>query len=119
MLSPLAKGGGYRNTNRFDHATTLRTVQEIFGVRPFLFAAANAPGLGDLFKPSLRLTSWQASGGTFGFTWSGAPAGKTNWIEWSSNLVDWLDLATNPPVNFMDTTAGDASQRFYRVRESR
>jgi len=51
VLSPLAKGGGYESHLPLDHSATLRTLQEIFGVKPFLRAAASATDLGDLFKP--------------------------------------------------------------------
>jgi hypothetical protein len=51
VLSPLAKGGGYKSTLPRDHSSTLRTFQEIYGVRPYLGAAANAEDLADLFKP--------------------------------------------------------------------
>jgi hypothetical protein len=34
-----------------DHSALLRTLQEIFGVSPFLGAAAQSPDLSDLFKP--------------------------------------------------------------------
>ena len=50
VLSPLAKGGGYVSSAKLDHSSTLRTLQEIFGVRPFLRGAANATDLGDLFR---------------------------------------------------------------------
>jgi phospholipase C len=52
VLSPLAKGGAYSNTIAYDHSSTLKTVQEIFGVTPLLGGAA-APAvtdLADLFK---------------------------------------------------------------------
>ena len=48
-LSPKAKGGGYANTIPYDHSSTLRTVEEIFGVTPMLGGAANATDLSDLF----------------------------------------------------------------------
>jgi hypothetical protein len=51
VLSPFAKGGGYSNTIAYSHSSTLRTMQEIFGVRPLLRDAANAVSLGDLFVP--------------------------------------------------------------------
>ena len=51
VLSPYAKGGGYSNTVHYTHSSTLRTMQKIFGVRPFLNDAANATDLGDLFVP--------------------------------------------------------------------
>jgi phosphatidylinositol-3-phosphatase len=49
VLSPNAKGGGYTNTLHYTHSSTLRTVQEIFGVTPLLGDAANADDLSDLF----------------------------------------------------------------------
>ena len=49
VLSPKAKGGGYQNTIHYTHSSTLRTVEEIFGVAPLLGDAANATDLSDLF----------------------------------------------------------------------
>ncbi len=50
LLSPNAKGHGYSNTIRYTHSSTLRTIQEIFGVTPLLGDAANATNLSDLFQ---------------------------------------------------------------------
>jgi hypothetical protein len=50
MLSPDAKGGGYSNTIHYTHSSTLRTLEEIFGVTPLLGDAAHATDLSDLFK---------------------------------------------------------------------
>jgi phosphatidylinositol-3-phosphatase len=49
VLSPHGKGGGYSNSLHYTHSSTLRTVQEIFGVNPLLGDAANATDLSDLF----------------------------------------------------------------------
>src|SRR5437870_4134396 len=49
VLSPIAKGGGYENTIYYTHSSTLRTIEEIFGVTPMLGDAANATDLRDLF----------------------------------------------------------------------
>jgi hypothetical protein len=49
VLSPVAKGGGYSNTIKYTHSSTLRSFEEIFGV-PFLRDAANATDLRDLFS---------------------------------------------------------------------
>ena len=49
VLSPNAKSG-YSNTIPYTHSSMLRTVQEIFGVQPFLGDAANANDLSDLFS---------------------------------------------------------------------
>jgi phosphatidylinositol-3-phosphatase len=50
VLSPFAKGGGYTNSIHYTHSSTLRTVQEIFNVTPFLGDAALATDLSDLFS---------------------------------------------------------------------
>ena len=50
VLSHDGKGGGYSNTIHYTHSSTLRTLQEIFGVGPFLGDAAHATDLRDLFK---------------------------------------------------------------------
>lgn len=49
LLSPLAKGFGYSNSISYTHSSTLRTMEEIFGVSPMLGGAANATDLSDLF----------------------------------------------------------------------
>jgi phosphatidylinositol-3-phosphatase len=50
VLSPDAKGGGYANIIHYTHSSTLRTLEEIFGVSPLLGDAAHASDLSDLFK---------------------------------------------------------------------
>ena len=49
VVSPFAKGGGYSNGIHYTHGSTLRTMQEIFGVTPLLGDAANQSDLRDLF----------------------------------------------------------------------
>lgn len=49
VLSKDAKVG-YSNTIKYTHSSTLRTVQEIFGLSPFLGDAANATDLADMFS---------------------------------------------------------------------
>ena len=51
VLSPNAKRG-YSNTLRYTHSSTLRTLQTLLGVRPWLGDAANATDLSDLFTSS-------------------------------------------------------------------
>ena len=50
VLSPFAKGGGYSNNVAYSHGSTLRTIQEIFGVTPLLGDAADEQDLSDLFN---------------------------------------------------------------------
>jgi len=49
VLSPYARGNGYSNALHYTHSSTLRTLEEIYGVSPLLGAAANATDLRDLF----------------------------------------------------------------------
>ncbi len=49
VLSSKAKGGGYTNNIAYTHSSTLRTMEEIFGVSPMLGGAATATDLSDLF----------------------------------------------------------------------
>ena len=48
-LSPLIKPG-YTSQVALSHSSTLRSIEEIFGVTPMLGGAATATDLGDLFK---------------------------------------------------------------------
>ena len=50
VLSPEAKGSGYSNTIHYTHSSTLRTIEELFGLTTFLGDAANATDLSDLFR---------------------------------------------------------------------
>ena len=50
VLSPYAKGNGYSNSVHYDHGALLRSVEEIFGITPYLGNAANQPDLKDLFS---------------------------------------------------------------------
>ncbi len=50
VLSPFAKGGGYNNQIHYTHGSTLRTIEEIFGVKPLLRDAAKESDLSDLFS---------------------------------------------------------------------
>ena len=50
VLSPNVKAPGYSNTIPYNHGSTLRTVQEIFGLTPLLGGAATSTDLSDLFS---------------------------------------------------------------------
>jgi phospholipase C len=50
VLSPFAKGHGYTNTIHYTHSSLLRSLEVIFGVRPFLGDAARSNDLRDLFR---------------------------------------------------------------------
>jgi DNA/RNA endonuclease G (NUC1) len=50
VLSPKVRAPGYSNTIAYNHGSTLRTVQEIFGLTPLLGGAATSTDLSDLFS---------------------------------------------------------------------
>jgi len=126
VVSQFAKGGGYVNTNRLDHTATFRTLQEIFAV-PFLYAARNATGLGDLFKPTISLSGPFHTNQSFRFTADGPVPGKTNYFQFATDLtstgaITWTTLLTNVLATnrftLIDTNLSNAPRRFYRVIES-
>jgi phospholipase C len=49
VLSPFAKGQGYSNQTHYTHGSMLRTMEEIFGVKPLLRDAAKEKDLRDMF----------------------------------------------------------------------
>lgn len=122
ILSPFAKAGGYFNTNYYTHSSTLRTMQEIFGVRPLLGDAINAANLGDLFLSQYQIAAFSATpGGGVRFTVIGVTAGKTNVVQISTDLVNWSGISTNvPATNFFRYTNSaplNAGRNFYRVAQ--
>jgi hypothetical protein len=118
VLSPLARGGGYYNFVHYTHSSTLRTLQEIFGVTPLLGDAAQATDLSDLFSHYTFSSIVQLTN-SMQLTAIGVIPGRTNLVQVSSNLHDWTALATNvsPTNSFTVTDAIDvtAGACFYRL----
>jgi hypothetical protein len=116
VLSPLAKGHGYASPVFYDHSSTLRTMQEIFRVRPYLGDAVNASPLNDLF---LGLTVMPSqTNGTFALTVSNILPGRATYVQASSDLVNWTTISTNVPLaefTIADAGAAGHDRRFYRV----
>jgi hypothetical protein len=120
-LSSRAKGGGYTNSSRYTHSSTVRTLQDIFGVHPYLGDAVNAENLDDLFKtPHITFTDWQSS--SFRLTVTNLIALKTSWIQASPDLspTNWTTIKTNVATSTSlsyTNTSPMPSHRFYRVIE--
>ena len=121
VLSPLAKGGGYYNTNHYTHSSALRTFQDIFGLRPYLRDAANAPGLDDLFNTNRFVFGTNFPSAPFGFTCTGLVPGQPYYLKAATDLATptWLTLSTNisssGQFTFSDLDAANFSSRFYRL----
>jgi acid phosphatase len=72
VLSKLGKGGGYSNRIRYDHSSTVRTIQRIFGLQPYLRDAISATDLSDLFLPGVFALP------VTGLTLTGDPVARVN-----------------------------------------
>lgn len=116
VLSPLAKGGGYASGVRYSHSSILRTMQDIFNVRPYLGKAALSEPMNDLFRDlSVSVTRSNAD---FVVTAENLLPGRTNYLQVSSNLVNWSTLATNvatSTISAIDPEGASAGQRFFRA----
>jgi len=119
VLSPLARGDGYTNNIYYTHSSTLRTFQEIFGVRPFLGDAANATDLGDLFHHFGIHHVVKMPSGIIHLTAVGITPGRTNIVEASKDLANWSPISTNvsgdATFTIVDEDALNFDQRFYRL----
>jgi hypothetical protein len=119
LLSPLARGGGYSSQTHYTHSSTLRTLQEIFGVTPLLGDAAAANDLADLFSQFAVTDAVRLTNGGFQFTATGLIPGRTNLIQRSPNLADWTAISTNVSYSntliFVDGPIDRAGKRYYRV----
>ncbi len=103
------------------------TIPAIVGGLTYYIAATtyNAAGVESAFStevsytapvvaPMLASPSVQ-SGNTFSFSVANV-AGSHCIIEASTNLVDWVPVQTNTcPFTFVETNAGNFSQRYYRT----
>lgn len=121
VISSRAKGNGYSNSIRYTHSSTVRTLQDIFGVRPYLGDAINAVGLDDLFKsPEIISVRWTNA---IAFSVTNLIVGRTNLIQASSELAPatWETIQTNVStstgLDFTDPTTPLPTRRFYRVVE--
>lgn len=120
-LSPRAKGNGYHNSIYYTHSSTLRTLQDIFGVRPYLGDAANAESLRDLFNaPQIITVRWENNG--LELTATNLLVGTTNVLEASIEVspANWTPIQTSLSTNVVMTFRDPAPvpvRQFYRVVE--
>ena len=119
VLSPLAKSGGYASTRFYDHSSYVRTMQDIFGVGPYLGDAVNATNLGELFhNPTITPTMVN---GVVSVVLSDLPVGKVNYLQASSDMTYWTTIgsgsadAPDQSVTIVDPDPATHLQRFYRV----
>ncbi len=124
VLSPRAKGGGYHNDVFYTHGSTLRTLQDIFEVKPYLGDAAYAAGLGDLFQ-NLRLLSVERRDDGVAITLAGAVPGATYSLQVSSDLgsgrwaAQQAQLAPDRTMLFVVREGLLGPTQFFRVAQER
>ena len=118
VLSPQARGGGYFSNIRYTHSSTLRTLQEIFGVRPLLGDAANATALSDLFRFYGFHSVRRLADGRIELVAMVTP-GRTNLVEVSGDFLSWNAISTNQVATntftMIDEAATNFRLRFYRL----
>ena len=131
VLSPLVRAQGYVSTNRYTHSSTVRTMQEIFRVLPFLGAAAADTNLSELFVPGntnapglARIVNFIVQPGSMQLTVTGLYGGAPLVLEQSSNLLGWTPVSTNfliggtpPAATITNSETGSKRQNFYRFRQ--
>jgi hypothetical protein len=122
VMSPRAKGGGYHNTIPYTHSSWLRTVQDIFGLQPYLGDAAFATSLSDLFK-TLRITGIVPGQDGLEITAANLIPGRTNILQSTLDVGTggWTAIQTNVATaatqKFLDPVDLGAAPRFYRLIE--
>jgi phosphatidylinositol-3-phosphatase len=122
LLSPLSRGGGYSNNIHYTHSSFLRTMQEIFGVSPWLGDAANATDLSDLFRQIIIQPVGSDTNGAFNLNITGVERGSTNFVEATTDLIMWNVIGTNwnssNSFSITDNMATNHPWQFYRVRQA-
>ena len=122
VLSPMAKGRGYISTLHYTHSSTLRTFQDILGVRPYLGDAKNATDLSDLFFSPPRITGVAfAPTGGYGISAGNAWIGRTHHLQFSGDLAldFWqtitTQVATKSTLQFTTPALPEQAMGFYRL----
>lgn len=121
VLSPQARGGGYHNSIIYTHSSFVRTMQQIFGVGPWLADAANTTDMSDLFVDFRFTKVIRQSDGRIELTVTVPELNRTNLLLASTNLTTWSSISTNVNttnrITLVDAAATNFSTRFYRMRQ--
>jgi hypothetical protein len=118
VLSPLAKGNGYASQIRYTHSSTLRTMQTIFGLHPFLGDAENAQDLGDLFSLFKMNAALSSDLTRFVITLEGLKPGQNVRIDRSPDLISWSGWKTETAVSNSIVVVSEGfgfSREFFRA----
>lgn len=120
FTSPRVKSGGYHNSRFYNHSSTLRTLQDIFGVGPYLGDALYADNLDDLFK-TIRVSAPTVAGDNFSVTASNLIPGKTHQLQSASDPAGpWTTVQSAVATQTTQSIAArrdGSGAKFYRVAE--
>jgi len=112
LLSPFAKKK-YTSAVRYTHASTLRTIQEIFGVTPLLGDAANQTSLAELFSMSggnsLSATlTWTASPGATSYNVKRGTSSGGPFVTVASGIIStsYVDGSVLPGTTYFYVLSG-------------
>ena len=120
VLSPRAKGGGYNNRKFYTHSSLLRTLQDIYGLQPYLADAQYATSLNDLFL-GIELTLPVMTAEGLKFTVRNMIPSQSYLLQASLTLApeEWVTVsrlsAVEAPLDFIDPDSSNGSARYYRV----
>ena len=96
LLSPLIKAG-YANSIPYNHSSTMRTLQEIFNVRPFLADALFANDFADLFHFFALNTLRTTNANELEIQVLGLTPGLRTFVETSGSLPVWSEMTNFVP----------------------
>ena len=121
LLSSHARAPGYASNVAYTHSSFLRTLQEIFSLRPLLGDAANAEPMVDLFAGLRVELPCRLTNGSVQVAVTGAKPLRTYEVHASHDLSHWTCLCTNVASStsfaVIDPYASNAMSRFYRVTQ--
>jgi hypothetical protein len=122
FLSPRLKQSHFAYLNYCDHSSFLRTLQDCFGLSPYLGEARYANDMSALFK-TMSITEAARDDAGFHLAATNLVAGRTNLLQFSTNLSAgvWINVKTNVAAGasqVFDDPAPDRSDTgYYRLRE--
>jgi hypothetical protein len=122
LLSPRIRRAGYASTNFYDHSSLLRTLQDIYEVRPYLGGAAFANDMSEHFR-TLAVTRIVQDASAVHVTATNLVVGRTNYLQFSPVVSPpaWVNLSTNVGSSSSqvldDARVSRPASGFYRVRE--
>jgi hypothetical protein len=122
LLSPRVKRPNYSSTNFYDHSSLLRTIQDIFGLQPYLGGAQFATDMSEHFK-RLAISSVTKDGAGTHVTATNLAVGRTTVLQYTTNVASptWTTaravVSTSATQTLTDARSPLPDAGVYRIRE--